>query len=505
MGKGQIEVMEQQVIGKDGVARRLQEEHDDPMERVPYWVAFTTYFGYTWLILIGFVRDLIGRKIFRGGTRPKAGYAPLLADFEDFYQRRLYMRTHDVFDRPICSAPGPHIDVMLRDFQLLQPIGPANGETKRCLNLGSYNYLGFAVNGGADDKVYQTLKDYSIATCCPRTEVGTAPVHVELEKTIASFVGKPAAIVVGMGFATNSTLIPCLLGKGGLIISDQLNHTSIVQGARCSRAKIKTFKHNDPESLEQVIRTAIAEGQPGFEAYKPWKKIVILVEGLYSMEGSICRLPPIIELKKKYNCYLWVDEAHSIGALGANGKGVLEYWGCEPADVDVLMGTFTKSFGSVGGYVASTVALVEHMKAVSASSTNAVSMSPACAAQCIYALKVMTGEIGGGEGVRKIRQLCSNAAFFRRRLKEMGCHVLGDDDSPIVPVMLYSGSKIPAFSRECLERGLAVVVVGFPAVPLLLGRVRFCLSAAHTTEMLEEALQKIDEVADMTMIKYDNY
>jgi serine palmitoyltransferase len=183
------------------------------------------------------------------------------------------------------------------------------------------------VNGGADESVYRTLQHYSIATCCPRTEVGTAPVHVELEKTIAAFVGKPAAIVVGMGFATNSTLIPCLLSKGGLFISDQRNQTSIGQGARCSRAKIKTFKHNDPESLEQVIRTAIAEGQPGFEAYKPWKKIVILVEGLYSMEGSICRLPPIIEIKKRYNCYLWVDEAHSIGALGPNGKGVVEYWG----------------------------------------------------------------------------------------------------------------------------------------------------------------------------------
>ena len=113
---------------------------------------------------------------------------------------------------------------------------------------------------------------------------------------------------------------------------------------------------------------------------------MILVEGLYSMEGSICRLPPIIELKKKYGCYLWVDEAHSIGALGANGRGVVEYWGCDPADVDVLMGTFTKSFGSVGGYVASTQALVEHMKAVSASSTAAAAMSPACAAQCIHAL-----------------------------------------------------------------------------------------------------------------------
>ena len=353
-GKTQhIEVSEQEIVGKDGVVRRLAAEHDDPMDRVPYWVAFTTYFGYTWLILIGFIRDVIGRKIlamcfksYQSASDNRKGYAPLLADFEEFFQRRLYMRTHDVFDRPICSAPGPYIDVMLRKFSLMKMEQPLTGETTRCLNLGSYNYLGFSVNGGADPLVFDTLEGYSVSTCGPRTELGTAPVHLELEKTIAEFVGKPAAVVVGMGFATNSTLIPCLLGKGGLIISDQLNHTSIVQGARCSRAKIKTFKHNDPESLEQVVRTAIAEGQPGYEAYKPWKKIVILVEGLYSMEGSICRLPPIIEIKKKYGAYLWVDEAHSIGALGKSGKGVVEYWGCDPADVDVMMGTFTKSFGA---------------------------------------------------------------------------------------------------------------------------------------------------------------
>ena len=160
-GKTQhIEVSEQEIVGKDGVVRRLAAEHDDPMDRVPYWVAFTTYFGYTWLILIGFIRDVIGRKIlamcfksYQSASDNRKGYAPLLADFEEFFQRRLYMRTHDVFDRPICSAPGPYIDVMLRDFQLLAAERPLNGKVQRCLNLGSYNYLGFAQDGGADDFV----------------------------------------------------------------------------------------------------------------------------------------------------------------------------------------------------------------------------------------------------------------------------------------------------------------------------------------------------------------
>lgn len=318
-------------------------------------------------------------------------------------------------------------------------------------------------------------------------------------------------MVVGMGFATNSTLIPSLVGKGSLIISDALNHTSIVFGARSARAKIMKFAHNDAEDLENVIKRAIADGQPGFTAYKPWNKILILVEGLYSMEGNICRLPAIVAVKKKYKCYLWVDEAHSIGALGKNGRGVAEYWdpsGELAKEIDIMMGTFTKSFGSVGGYVASTKDLVDYLRTNSAASSYASSMSPGCAAQCITALNVIRGDGTFGstvsdEGRRKIAQLKSNAAMFRRRMKGMGCHVLGDDDSPIIPVMLYASSKIPAFSRACLERNMAVVVVGFPAVPLLLGRVRFCLSAAHTTEMLEDALEKLEEVCEMTMIKYD--
>jgi hypothetical protein len=254
---------------EDGVVRHLEDAEDDPMERIPMWVACSTYFGYAYLFLLGFIRDFLGRKLLsrlfsvkddERDTRP--GYAPLLADFEDFYQRRLYRRVHDVFDRPICSAPGPYIDVMLRDFQLLAAERPLNGKVQRCLNLGSYNYLGFAQDGGADDFVYDTLQKYSVSTCSPRSEMGTAPVHVELERQVADFVGKPAAIVVGMGFATNSTLIPCLVGRGGLIISDSLNHSSIVSGARTSRAKIKTFKHNDIESLEEVLKAAIAEVCP---------------------------------------------------------------------------------------------------------------------------------------------------------------------------------------------------------------------------------------------------
>ena len=212
---------------------------EDPIERVPFFAAVTTYLGYAWLILLGFIRDNVSRLLKLDGREKgggggsqvtKAGYAPLLADWENFYYRRLYLRTHDVFDRPVCSAPGPHIDVAMRKFTMLEAAMPCTGETKRCLNLGSYNYLGFATNGGAEELVYRTLEAGGVSTCSTRTELGTMQVHRDLEANIADFVGKEAALVVGMGFATNSTLIPSLVGKGSLILSDALNHTSIVFG-----------------------------------------------------------------------------------------------------------------------------------------------------------------------------------------------------------------------------------------------------------------------------------
>jgi len=303
-------------------------------------------------------------------------------------------------------------------------------------------------------------------------------------------------MVFGMGWGTNSTAIPTLVGKGCLIVSDSINHNSIVIGARSSGANIIPFPHNNIKKLEKIVRNAIIDGQP--RTHRPWKKILIIVEGVYSMEGEICDLQSIVEIKKKYNCYLYVDEAHSIGAVGKTGRGVCEYRGVNPKDVDVLMGTFTKSFGAIGGYVAGTKKIINAIRKVCASQIYSSGLSPACVIQTLTALQIIQSE----EGKKKIEQLHTNSDNLRKKLEDNGLHVIGDYGSAVVPVFVGNIGKIACFSRMCLERGVAVVVVGFPATPLLLGRVRFCVSAAHTEEQIEKAVEIICEVADIVHIKY---
>ncbi|CAI7883244.1 unnamed protein product [Closterium sp. NIES-53] len=467
---------------------------------IPYLAALTTYISYGFLFLFGHIRDTF-RSLLPQLKDTLKGYAPLCRDFEDFYTRRFYYRLQDCWNRPIASAPDAWIDVVNRDSHDNNQTLVRKDTVVRSLNLGSYNYLGF----GAPDpyctpRAQDSLLLFGSSTCSSRTDAGTTRVHVELERCVAEFIGKPAALVYGMGFATNSLTLPALVGKGSLIISDSLNHCSIIAGARASGAGIKVFQHNVPENLEQVLRTAIAEGQP--RTHRPWKKVLIVVEGIYSMEGEICRLHEIVDIKRKYKAYLFLDEAHSIGALGRTGRGVCEVAGVDPADVDVLMGTFTKSFGSAGGYIAASHELIAYLKATSPGHLYGTAMAPAAAEQILSALKLLLGHDGSSRGQEKLAQLRENCNWFRGELQRLGLEVLGDEDSPVMPIMIYHPGKIAAFSRECLKRHVAVVVVGFPATPVLLGRARICISAAHTRADLEYALKVLDEVADLVGLKY---
>ncbi|KAJ3678238.1 hypothetical protein LUZ60_002041 [Juncus effusus] len=458
------------------------------MVRLPYLTALTTLFSYGLLFVFGQLRDLARKVLDWSKSNNLQGYAPICLGLEDFYTRRLYLRIQDCFGRPISSAPDAWFDVVKRISNDNNKTLHRTESTTKCLNLGSYNYLGFAA---ADEyctpRVIKSLKEFSPSTCSSRVDGGTTKLHNELEDLVAKYVGKESAILFGMGYVTNSAIIPALINKGGLIISDSLNHNSIVNGARGSGATVRVFQHNNPSHLEEVLREQIAHGQP--RTHRPWKKIIVIIEGIYSMEGELCKLPEIMTVCKKYKVYTYLDEAHSIGAVGKTGRGVCELLGVDPADVDIMMGTFTKSFGSCGGYIAASKEIIQYLKHTCPAHLYATSMSPPAVQQVISAIKVILGEDGTNRGAKKLGQIRENSNFFRSELQKMGFEVLGDNDSPVMPIMLYNPAKIPAFSRECLNQNVAVVTVAFPATPLLLARARICISASHTREDLIKALE----------------
>jgi len=322
-------------------------------------------------------------------------------------------------------------------------------------------------------------------------EMGISAEQRELEHTIAEFIGKEDAIVMPMGFATNSLIIPALAGKRCLFLSDGLNHSSIVAGLRTSGATIRVVKHNDMKDLENQLATAVKETPK-------WRRIIFACEGMYSMEGEVCPLPSIVRICKKYGAMLYVDEAHSIGALGERGRGVCDYWHIDPNDVDILMGTFTKSFGSVGGYVSGSRKLINYLRRHALGSYLGVPMSPASARQVITALRELDKE--GGKA--RIAQLHKNSVSIRKRLTDAGFVLLGPADSPVVPIMIVHPQKMSTFSRECLRHGLAVVVVGYPATPILGMRVRLCISAGFTDAEVEDVATNLIEIGRTVSIDY---
>lgn len=465
------------------------------LEEPPMIQIFFTYLCYTVLRWFGNLREFlrgVGIEKRKGAKdNNPTDFVPLYSSFENFFMQNFYMRGRDCFNRPICSVPGAEIDLVERKTDDYNWTFYNTGEKIKALNMGSYNYLGFAENSGAcSESVKAYIKSECVSTCSSRQELGTTNHHIQLEKLIAKFLNTESSLIFGMGFATNAVNIPALVDKNCLIMSDELNHTSLILGSRLSGATVKVFKHNDPKDLELKLKKAIVEGHPLTK--RPWKKVLIVVEGIYSMEGTILNLPEIIAIKKKYKAYLYLDEAHSIGALGVSGRGICEYWDVDVKDVDVLMGTFSKSFGANGGYIAGSNKLINYLKQRSHAQYYASSMSTPICVQITKALSVIMGLDGTNNGRKRIRQLQENSVYFREKLIQMGFIVYGNKNSPIVPVMFYLPTKCLYFNRLMLEMGIAVVSVGFPATSLVGGRVRFCISAAHTREMLDRVLQAVD-------------
>jgi len=222
------------------------------------------------------------------------------------------------------------------------------------------------------------------------------------------------------------------------------------------------------------------------------------------MEGTMCNLPALVELKKKYKFTLFVDEAHSIGALGPRGRGVCDYFGIDPAEVDILMGTLTKSFGANGGYLAANKDIIDKLRVSNAATLFAETPTPPVLMQIASSLRVIIGEIAPGQGQERLDRLAFNSRYLRLGLKRLGFIIFGHDDSPIIPVMCYNPAKMPAFSHEMLARGISVVIVGYPATPLVSSRARFCVSAAHNKDDLDRILKACDEIGDILQLKFSS-
>eukprot|EP01138_Halocafeteria_seosinensis_P012750 gb/GECG01013026.1/.p1 GENE.gb/GECG01013026.1/~~gb/GECG01013026.1/.p1 ORF type:complete len:679 (+),score=84.32 gb/GECG01013026.1/:1-2037(+) len=508
---------EEEIAEMERVVHEVQQEEIERMTRLdesdnvvePNWfAALTTYMSYAVLMLFGYIRDFFGR--LTGSSRyfsdtKQNQETTMLKDWENFFTRRMYHRIQDCWNRPIGGAPtSSTLKVLNRSSDDGNCTLKCDGTHSECINLGSYNYLGFADDWEelCKEPVMSTLNKFNSSCCSSSCDAGYTTVHRKLEKMIAKFVGKPAAIVFNTGYGTNISTIPALMGGGTLVISDSLNHTSIVNGSRSSPATIRVFRHNDMKNLERMIQSAIVEGQP--RTGLRWRKIVVLVEGVYSMEGEILNLPEVLRICKKYKVYLYVDEAHSIGALGAHGRGVCEHWNIDPTHVDVLMGTFTKSFGGMGGYVAASKEFISYLSQQTSGNVYTNSIPPPVCQQIISALRVISGTDGSNAGAQKLQTVKRNANYLRAQLIRMGTAVLGDWDSPVVPVLIFHPSKVAAFSRELIQRGLAVVVVGFPATQLTLARSRFCVSAGHSKKDLDYALSLIDHTSDLLKVKYNS-
>ncbi|CAG0894815.1 unnamed protein product [Cyprideis torosa] len=423
--------------------------------------------------------------------RREENYSTLYSSFESFFTRTFFDPVRNIFERVTTGVPGAHITIKGRASK-----SNLRNFPHECINMGSYNYLGFSDNKGQwITPVKESIAKLGLGNCSSRRELGFNGQLERLESLVAQYLGTEAALTYGMGFATNSTTIPALVSKGDLVISDEKNHASIILGVQISGASVEVFKHNNVVDLERVLRRSIIQGQP--RTRRPWKKILIIVEGIYSMEGTIVKLPEIIALKKKYKAYLYLDEAHSIGACGSHGKGVVDYFGLDVRDVDIMMGTFTKSFGASGGYIAGSKALIDYLRTGSHGWCYATSMSPPIAQQIISTTRIIQGEDMHDEGKRRIRLLLANSRYFRRRLKQEGFQVLGDDDSPVVPILIACCVKVIPFVKILNDFGVATVGVSFPATSIQQTRSRFCVSAAHTKEMLDDTIDAIIKAADV--------
>jgi glycine C-acetyltransferase len=344
---------------------------------------------------------------------------------------------------------------------------------KEVINLSSNNYLGLTTNPKLRRAAIEAIRKFGVGSGAVRSIAGTMSAHVALEEQIARFKKVEACVVFQSGFTANAGTVSAILGKDDLIISDELNHASIIDGCRLSKATIKVFKHKDTADCERVLKET-----------ENWNgKKLLVTDGVFSMDGDIADLPALCSLAEKYNCIMMVDDAHSSGVLGNRGRGTIDHLNCH-GRVDIQVGTLSKAIGSIGGYVCGSRDLIDFLHHRGRPFIFSTSHPPSVTATCQAAFELLDSEAGD----RLIKKLWSNTKFFKRKLKKLGFNT-GKSETPIVPIMIGDAAKAFEFSRELFVEGVFVGAIGFPTVPEGKARLRAIVTASHKRSDLERALE----------------
>ncbi len=347
---------------------------------------------------------------------------------------------------------------------------------REVINLSSNNYLGLADDPRLKQAMIEATEAYGAGSGAVRTIIGTMTIHNQLEQKLAEFKHVEAAVVFQSGFTCNSGVIPVLVGEQDAVISDELNHASIIDGCRLSKAKIHRYKHADMDDLARVLKET--DGQ--------YRRRLIITDGVFSMDGDIAPLPQIVELAEKHGCLTYVDDAHASGVLGDCGRGTVNHFGLE-GRVTVQVGTLSKAVGVLGGYVAGPRALIELLWHKGRPFLFSTSHPPGVAAACLKAIEIMEQE------PERIERLWENTRYFKKQLTDLGFDT-GKSETPITPVIVGDEVKAMKLSDRLLEEGVFAQGIAYPTVPRGKARVRTIVTAAHTKEDLDEALAAFAKV-----------
>jgi len=352
---------------------------------------------------------------------------------------------------------------------------------KRVINLASNNYLGLTTHPRLREAAIAAIQKFGVGSGAVRTVSGTMSIHMELEEKIARFKNVEACVVFQSGFAANAGTVSAVLGKEDFIISDQLNHASIIDGARLSRAKILVFNHKDLRHAEEQL--ASVKDQPG--------RKLLITDGVFSMDGDIGPLPGLCDLAEKYGAIMMVDDAHASGVLGRNGRGTIDHFH-QHGRVDIQVGTLSKAIGALGGYVCGTRDLIDYLYHRARPFLFSTSHPPSVAATCIAAFDVLEQE------PERIDKLWENTRFWKKELGLLGFDIGGKttpaSETPITPIIIGDGARTMEFSRELFKEGVLGTGIAFPTVPEGKARVRTIMTATHTREELQRALEVLKKV-----------